>query len=35
MVEHIVAIVFSIIVSVIAVHYIDKTWGGPDESNQG
>jgi len=35
MIEQIIAIVFSLIVSVIAVQYIDKKWGGSDESNKG
>jgi ABC-type cobalt transport system substrate-binding protein len=33
--EQIIAIIFSIVVSIIAVNYIEKKWGGSDEGNEG
>jgi hypothetical protein len=35
MLENAIAVVVSLIVAAIAVHFVDKKWGGPDDSNQG
>jgi hypothetical protein len=35
MLENAVAVVFSLIVAAIAVYFVDKKWGGTDDSNQG
>jgi hypothetical protein len=34
MLEQIIGIIFSLVISVIAVYYIDKKWGGHDEGNE-
>jgi hypothetical protein len=35
MLENAIAVVFSLIVAAIAVYFVDKKWGGTDDSNQG
>jgi hypothetical protein len=35
MLENAIAVAFSLIVAAIAVYFVDKKWGGSDESNQG
>jgi hypothetical protein len=35
MVENVVAVFASLIIAVLMVYFVDKKWGGPDDSNQG
>jgi hypothetical protein len=35
MLENGIAVVVSLIVASIAVYFVDKKWGGSDDSNQG
>jgi hypothetical protein len=34
MLENAIAVVVSLIVAAIAVYFVDKKWGGSDDSNQ-
>jgi hypothetical protein len=34
MLENAIAVVVSLIIAAIAVHLVDKKWGGTDDSNQ-
>jgi hypothetical protein len=33
--ENAIAVVTSLIIALVAVHFVDKKWGGTDDSNQG
>jgi hypothetical protein len=35
MLENAIAVVVSLIIALVAVHFVDKKFGGSDESNQG
>jgi len=35
MLENVIAIVVSLMVAAITVYFVDKKWGGSDDSNQG
>jgi hypothetical protein len=35
MLENAIAVVVSLIIAAIAVYFVDKKWGGDDDSNQG
>jgi hypothetical protein len=35
MLENAIAVVISLIVAFIAVYFVDKKWGGTDDSNEG
>jgi hypothetical protein len=35
MLENAIAVVASLIIALVAVYFIDKKWGGTDDSNQG
>jgi hypothetical protein len=35
MLENFIAVVTSLIIAFVAVYFVDKKWGGTDESNQG
>jgi hypothetical protein len=35
MLENAIAVVISLIIAAIAVYFVDKKWGGSDDSNQG
>jgi hypothetical protein len=35
MLENGIAVIVSFIVAALAVYFVDKKWGGSDESNQG
>jgi hypothetical protein len=33
--ENAIAVVASLIIALVAVHFVDKKWGGTDDSNEG
>jgi hypothetical protein len=35
MLENAIAVVASLIIALVAVHFVDKKWGGTDEGHQG
>jgi hypothetical protein len=35
MIENMVAVAVSLIIALVMVYFVDKKWGGTDDSNQG